>query len=161
MLALRPSERFLEVGFGGGALLRAARAEGAEVSGVDVSEAMVRRARGLDVRLASAGALPFPNGGFDKAASLHSLYFWPDPETALRELARVLRPGGRLVLGFEPAAKMRSWPGHRHGFRLFEVEEVRACMEGAGFGGLEERWGRGRKPAHFCCLSAARIGANG
>jgi hypothetical protein len=41
------------------------------------------------------------------------------------------------------------------------VEEVRSLFAGAGFGEIEERWGRGRKPRLFCCLSATRIGANG
>ncbi|HEX8579678.1 MAG TPA: class I SAM-dependent methyltransferase [Allosphingosinicella sp.] len=160
-LALEPGERFLEVGFGGGALLRSARAAGAEVSGVDMSQAMVERARGLDVHLASAQALPFADGAFDKVASLNSLYFWPDPHAAFAEIARVIRPGGRLVIGFEPAAQLRKYPGHVHGFRLFEVAEVRALMEQAGFGENSEGWGKGRKPDLFCCLSGTRIGANG
>jgi ubiquinone/menaquinone biosynthesis C-methylase UbiE len=160
-LALVPGERFLEIGFGGAALLRAAKAAGAEVSGADVSEAMVSRARGLDVHLASAEALPLEDARFDKAASLNSLYFWPDPERAMAEIARVLRPGGRLLLGFEPPAELRKYRGHIHGFRLFEVAEVRALMEAAGFGGIVERWGRGRKPDLFCCLSGTRNGANG
>jgi SAM-dependent methyltransferase len=122
---------------------------------------MVSRAQGLDVHLASAETLPFANGSFDKAASLNSLYFWPDPERALDEIARVLRPGGWLLLGLEPAAELRKYPGHVHGFRLFEVAEVRALMETAGFGGLTERWGRGHKPDLFCCLSGTLNGANG
>jgi ubiquinone/menaquinone biosynthesis C-methylase UbiE len=160
-LALVPGERFLEIGFGGGALLRAARAVGAQVSGADVSEAMVARAKGLDVRVAIAEVLPFEDGRFNKAASLNSLYFWPDPERALGEIARVLRPGGRLLLGFEPPAELRKYPGHVYGFRLFEVAEVRALMEAAGFGAITERWGTGRKPDLFCCLSGTLKGANG
>jgi SAM-dependent methyltransferase len=160
-LALQPGERFLEIGFGGGALLRSAREAGAAVSGVDVSKAMVERARGFDVHLASAEALPFVDGAFDKVASLNSLYFWADPKAPLAELARVVRPGGRLLIGFEPAAELRRYPGHVYGFRLFEVAEVRALMEGAGFAETSERWGKGRKPDLFCCLSGTRIGANG
>jgi hypothetical protein len=73
----------------------------------------------------------------------------------------VLRPGGRLLLGFEPASELRKYSGHVYGFRLFEVAEVRALMEAAGFGAITERWGRGRKPDLFCCLSGTLKDANG
>jgi ubiquinone/menaquinone biosynthesis C-methylase UbiE len=95
-----------------------------------------------------------------KAVSVNSLYFWPDPAAALAELARVMKPGARLAIVFEPAAELRKWPGHRFGFRLFEPAEVKAMMEQAGFTDVVERWGTGRRPARFCCLSGERIDAN-
>jgi SAM-dependent methyltransferase len=161
LVAPAPGERVLEIGFGGGGLLRMMRMAGAQVAGVDVSEAMVRRLRGFDVHVASAERLPFGEARFDSAVSLNSLYFWPDPHGAFAEIARVVRPGGVLVIGFEPPEELRKWPGHRHGFRLFDVAEVKALMEEAGFGKIEESWGTGHKPDRFCCLSATRIGANG
>lgn len=159
-MRLQPGARVLEVGFGGGALLRAMAAKGADAWGVEVSEAMVARARGLNVRLAPAESLPFDDGSFDRAVSVNSLYFWPDPAAALSELARVVKSGGRLTLCFEPAEELRKWPGHRFGFRLFEVANVKALMIGGGFDGIQEKWGMGRKPDRFCCLSGTRIGAN-
>ena len=156
-LALAPGDRFLEIGFGGGALLRAAEAAGAEVSGVDLSGAMVDRATGMDVHLASAEALPFADGSFHKAASLNSLYFWPDLPGALGELARVIVPGGTLLLGFEPPEELRKWPGHRHGFRLYEAEELVRLAAAAGFGNPHIAEGRGRKPDRFLCLSLERL----
>lgn len=162
----------VEIGFGGGDLIARLLARGARrVTGVEVSEAMLARARRrfrgavaqLRVRLvqASAEALPLADASADAALSLNSVYFWPDPEGAFGELARVVRPGGRLLVAFEPPEELRKWPGHRHGFRLWEVSEVRALMEQAGFELVEESWGTGRRPDRFCCLSATRGGANG
>jgi SAM-dependent methyltransferase len=164
MLAPKPGERLLDVGFGGGGLIAALHRAGAVPIGVDVSETMVARGRrrfpGIELHCAPAHNLPLADSSVAKAVSLNSLYFWVDPAAGFAELARVIVPGGRLVIGFEPPQELRKWPGHRHGFRLFEVQEVTKLMSEAGFGSIEEKWGCGRKPDLFCCLSGARIGAN-
>ena len=170
-LRLERQDWVLEVGFGGGGLLRSLLlGTRGEVFGADISDAAIRRARdrfARDVRRgrlhllkASVESLKLPPETVTKAVSVNSLYFWADPAAALAELARVTKPGGRLVLVFEPAGELRKWPGHRFGFRLFEPAEVRALMEAAGFADIAERWGTGRRPARFCCLSGERIGAN-
>jgi ubiquinone/menaquinone biosynthesis C-methylase UbiE len=147
-LAAPAGERVLEIGFGGGGVLAALHDAGCKVAGVDVSQEMVARGqrRLPDAALYAAPVerLPFNEAEFDVAVSLNSLYFWPDLRAAFAELARVVRPGGRLVLGFEPPEELIKWRGHRYGFRLVSVEEARALMEAAGFGGIEERWGTGR-----------------
>jgi arsenite methyltransferase len=162
----------LEVGFGGGDLLRSIlAATSREVFGAELSPAMLARARRRFVRevrrgrlrlyLASAERLPLPDSAVDKAVSVNSVYFWPDPAAALAELARVVKAGGRLVLCFEPPEELRKWPGHRFGFRHIEVDQVRRLMEQAGFADVGEAWGAGRRPDRFCALSGERRGANG
>jgi SAM-dependent methyltransferase len=170
-LKLEREDWVLEVGFGGGGLLRSLLlGTRGEVFGADLSEMLIARARvrfARDVRRgrlhlyrASVESLPLPPATVTRAVSVNSLYFWPDPAAAMAELARVVKPGGRLAIAFEPAAELRKWPGHRYGFRLFEVAEVQALMEAAGFGPIEQSWGTGRRPARFCCLSGERIDAN-
>jgi arsenite methyltransferase len=166
-LEARRDDRMLEVGFGGGGLLAMLlAATDGRVVGVDASEAMVSRARRrfrsvtrLMIHQASVDALPLEDASVDKACSVNSLYFWSDPAAALAELARVIAPGGRLVLGFEPPEELRKWPGHQYGFHLLGEEEVWALMEAAGFTAIRRAEGRGRNPDVFLCLTGERAAA--
>jgi ubiquinone/menaquinone biosynthesis C-methylase UbiE len=170
-LDLQHRDRVLEVGFGGGALLgRVLGATSGEVFGLDHSEAMVARAQRrfcrqvekgrLRLWTGSAESIPLPHGSIHKAVSVDSLYFWSNPQAVLAELARLVRPGGLLVLCFEAPEEVRKWPGHVHGFRLHEEGEIRALMEVAGFSDFQTREGTGRKPDRFLCLSGRRLDAN-
>ncbi len=101
-LDLRPGERLLEIGCGGGLLLRDALRAGACVTGLDHSAEMVALARELapeaDVVLGRAEALPFPDGAFSAVAMSVVFFFFEEPLTVLRECRRVMSPGGRLAL---------------------------------------------------------------
>ena len=163
-LEIGPSDDLLEVGFGGGGLLAKLleRTDG-QVIGVDLSPEMVERARRrfrgegrLRLFRGSVQALPLASHSVDKACSVNNVYFWPDPVAALSELARVLKPGGRLALCFEPPSELKKWPGHRFGFRLSEEAELRQLMASAGFDHLRVSEGRGRKPDYFLCLTGER-----
>lgn len=93
-------ERVLEVGPGRGELAERISTElGAEVVAIDQSERMVElaRARGVDARVGDVQSLPFDDGTFDCAVAAFMLYHVPEVDRGLAELARVLRPGGRLV----------------------------------------------------------------
>jgi SAM-dependent methyltransferase len=100
VVELRP-KRILEVGCGWGELAEwLARDTGAEVVAVDLSARMVElsRERGVDVRVGDVQELGFADGEFDVAVAAWMLYHVPDLDRGIAELARVLRPGGRLVV---------------------------------------------------------------
>lgn len=110
-------DRVLDVGCGTGIVAReCARRVGEEgdVAGIDISEDMLavarRAAPELDWHLGDAGELPFGDGSFDRVVSQFALMFFPDPELAITQMWRVLRPGGSLavaVLGDIPPAYQR------------------------------------------------------
>lgn len=114
LLDIQSRDRVLEIGFGPGVGLEflASAAPSATIAGVDVSNEMLRLAASrnraaidggrMTLRLASAEGLPFPRQSFDKAFSINSLHIWSEPAVGLREVLRVLRPGGRIAFAFSP-----------------------------------------------------------
>lgn len=94
--------RALDVGCGRGLLLRAFRERGWKVDGTEMSESAAAYARDMlkiPVQITPAVSLPWPDGTFDVVSMWHVLEHLPDPSVALREAARVLRPGGALFAG--------------------------------------------------------------
>lgn len=146
LLALKPGDRVLEVGFGHGRTLAPAAAlvPGGFVAGVDVSEQMVRMAghynrrlieKGqVELKLADSSRLPYPDECFDKLYAIHTLYFWAEPRLHLREIARVMKEGSCLVIGFRPRDDERAvanFPATV--YRFYTSGEVRSMLKEAGF----------------------------
>ena len=99
-IAAAHPRRVLEVGGGEGELAeRVLKELEVEVVGVDQSDGMVeiQRSKGIDARVGDVQALPFDDEEFDVAVAAWMLYHVPDLDLGLAELARVLKPGGRLV----------------------------------------------------------------
>jgi 2-polyprenyl-3-methyl-5-hydroxy-6-metoxy-1,4-benzoquinol methylase len=106
-----PSGRLLEVGCGGGDMLKAMSKLGWRVEGVDFDPKAVERARaqGLTVSLGTLEAQAYPDESFDAIAMIHVIEHVHEPLELLRECRRVLKPGGRLLVVTPNAG---SW-GHR------------------------------------------------
>jgi SAM-dependent methyltransferase len=138
-------DHVLDVGCGHGRSLSelATRASMGHVVGADPSGLMVEialqrnrpliQAARVEVVLATVESLPFADESFDKVLCVHVLYFWKDLDVSLREIARVMKPGGRLGLLFrtkaDPAA-IASFPAEI--YRFPELAEVTATIEQAG-----------------------------
>jgi len=91
----------LDIGCGSGLTLVLAARRGARPSGLDISPGLLGVARerlpDADLREGDMEALPFPDASFDAVVGVNAFQFADDPRRALREAARVVRPGGRLV----------------------------------------------------------------
>jgi SAM-dependent methyltransferase len=113
--------RVLDVGCGTGDWLRGALDAGASGAGIDSSAEMLARARARGLALARADArmLPVRNRVFDLARAAFCAGYLEDPELLIAELARIVRPGGRVWLAdFHPDAVARGW---KRAFRTGET----------------------------------------
>jgi ubiquinone/menaquinone biosynthesis C-methylase UbiE len=140
-----PKDFVLEVGFGGGALLAQlsrvvveGRVSGADFSSVAVEACGKRFARlitsgRVDLHCANVEHLPFAPDTFAKVCTVNTIYFWSAPPEALAEIRRVLKPDGLVVVCLTPRALMKDREVMRHGFTLYEPEEVSAFLSVAGF----------------------------
>ena len=121
-------KRVLDVGTGDGTYALEAAARGAVVTGVDVEVEMLEAARAraasrgveISLRQGLAETLPFEDASFDVVIAVAMLCFVPNAAEAVREMARVLAPGGRLVLGelarfsvWAAERRVRGWLGAR------------------------------------------------
>lgn len=148
------SLRILDVGCGDGLLAVELSRRGADMTGVDASEAMIAAAKAragaenLPVRFepARADALPFPDETFDVVSAVTVLCFVDDADRAIREMVRVLRPGGRLMLGelgrislWAILRRIRGWLGSAtwRAARFRTPGELSALAERAGLSSIE------------------------
>ena len=164
---MEPGRKALDVGCGDGARYGArVHASGVEIHGVDISEVAVEfaRARGINARVASlVDPLPYPDASFDVAVCLEVLEHLVDPAIVTREIARVLKPGGRALLSvpnsafwttrvelmftghFNPRGSpvtQRAFPWRDPHLRFFNFSSMKAMLAESGLrtvknGGLE------------------------
>ena len=146
--------RVLDVGCGLGALAAAAAPRGADPNALDqapgIRDKAPRRHPEISFVLGDAEALPFADGSFDAVAAAFVVNHVPDPERAAAELARVVRPGGRVaaamwgppdevaLLGLPSAAAVaaglddRAIPAGPRAERFTDAGELRGLLRGAG-----------------------------
>ena len=154
---IHPDAVILDVGCGGGGAVRilAQAACRGKVYGVDYSEDVLPTARRTNRALIDQGRveieqgtvsdLPFPGDTFDVVTAFETTIFWPSLVDDLREVRRVLKPGGTLVIANEAYADAGSRFERRNarwsrlaGFEQLQTpEETRQCMMSAGYASTE------------------------
>ena len=146
LMGISSSARVLDVGCGSGwaTRLMAEKARDGRVVGIDIADEMITVARetsaqfsNVEFRVASAEALPFADDEFTAAFSMESLYYYADVLQALKEIKRVLGPGGLFVTVVD--LYKENLPSHQWieqlkvPVHLLSIPEYRSLFEAAGF----------------------------
>ena len=149
--------RVLDIGCGDGSLAIELHRRGAIVTGIDRSSAMIDAAKAAALHrhaqipfiVAPAEAIPFPPARFDVVVAVTVLCFVQEPAPVFSEIARVLRPGGRLAIGelgkwssWAAARRIRAWLGSPL-WRLGRFRTARELQALARQAGLEPGGVRG------------------
>ena len=156
VLNLQPEDDLLEVACGGGSFLKRYASHLRKVAGIDLSDIQVKLAkRRLRSRIAAgtaeivqgdASRLPWDDNSFSVATTMGSFIGFPEPMESLKEMHRVLRPGGRAVVSIEHNAedgKDHSKEIKRHGMWIWTEDEVRGMMKEAGFSEISITYDKG------------------
>ncbi|MGD1910018.1 MAG: class I SAM-dependent methyltransferase [Rivularia sp. (in: cyanobacteria)] len=137
--------RVLELGFGGGYLLNKLlkNPEVEFVAGVDVSPEMVEFCQKRFSSQIKAGKLKLNYGNtinqanfnhsFTKICTVNTIYFWSDVKQTLTQLYQILEEEGSLVICFNSKDFLKKTTLPKHGFQVYETEEVKRMMKAVGF----------------------------
>ncbi len=156
LLQLAQPGTVLEIGFGQGRTASRLLGAGHRMAGTDVSAAMVAEASARNRRACADGraqlvrsdgvTIAFPDDHADAALSVHAIYFMAEPAATIAEIARVLRPGGRVALaclvGDDP---MPAWMD-RSIYRIPTISAIEAMLVAGGFTAIVHE--PGRRSAH-------------
>jgi ubiquinone/menaquinone biosynthesis C-methylase UbiE len=144
-LEANDNDKILEIGFGNGKFFPElnSKAKNIHITGIDLSHEMVRQAvrnnidlhksGRMNAKVGSSDDLPFPDDSFDKVFCINVIYFWENPTSHLKEILRVLKPGGLFITGFRPKENMLQLPFTRYGFLLYTEDEWKELLTAKGF----------------------------
>lgn len=150
-LDLAPGAEVLEVGFGGGVALALLLGHDPtlRITGIDLAPDMIELARRrfaaelrsgrLQLTQGVAEQLPFPTSHFDAACTANCVYFWSDLDAGLRELARVLRPGGALVIAINAPEALIAAGFAARGLHTLSADALVLRLHSAGFADAQAR----------------------
>lgn len=134
----------LEIGFASGEYLKYFLENGIKkVYGIDYSNDMINEAskrnknfidkNKVELKLASADNIPYPNDYFESICSINTIYFWDNLHQTINEIKRVLKPNGHLCVGFRSKDKVEKYEFTNFGFKLYSLLDAKNLFTQNGF----------------------------
>lgn len=144
LIDFKDNMKMLDIGCGGGATLKRLlkRSKNALVYGIDISEDSVAKARKINrdsidkqvfVVQGSVSQLPYEDGKFDVVTAVETVYFWPNLPDNLKEVRRVLKPGGQFAIMVEVVDSDSKWTDVVEGMTAYQPEQLKNLLDAAGF----------------------------
>ncbi len=164
-LSLRANDHVLEIGFGPGELIYAMTAQTVDgmIEGVDFSEPMLAMAEKRNRKAIRAGKVKLHRGDFDTLsfngrrfdliATVNTVYFWPEPETTMAKIAALLKPDGRVAIGFHDKNDMTGSALSRDVFRFYATADMEALLAScSAFKNIQILSRKGKTRTLYCAL---------
>jgi len=143
-LDISPSHHVLDLGFGGGLmfspLLRALTT--GKLYGLEISRTMIEQASKkyskpilegkLELKEGTVDKMSFVDGQFDRILTVNTVYFWPNVDAGLVEIARVLKPGGLVGIGYRSRGTLVSLGYEKYGVNAVSEDKVESAAKSAG-----------------------------
>jgi len=151
LMQLKNNESILEIGFGNGKFFNKlfSKADNLQISGLEYSKEMIEEANinnqsaissgKLNIQFGNCSNMPFPDNSFDKLFCINVIYLWEDPANHLKEIRRVLKPGGRFYTGIRTKESMLKIPFTKFGFIIYNENEWKSILQKNDFSFIEAK----------------------
>ena len=162
---LQPTEQdhLLEIGFGGGNLIKQLATNGLpnQFTGLELSTEATRLCEKqyhplitqgrVNLHTTNTSTLPFEPGQFNKVCSINALYFWPNPIDVLAECRRVLSPNGTFYLCYNTKDLLDLYGFSHIGLRGYSVPQIETLFSESGFNNIQTTSARSIRNGSFYC----------
>lgn len=139
-LSINKKDHLLEIGFGTGKLMNTIAPQLKEglIDGIDFSKTMVDLAKKKNrkyikqgktkIHLGDFDAVPFKEDTYDKIFTVNTVYFWQNPNRTITKINRLLRPGGKVVIGFHAKHEMEKMSLHKDIFKYYSPHDMKNLL---------------------------------
>jgi len=143
-ISIEENDHALEIGSGTGTLIKnvADHLSKGFIEGVDFSKPMVAIAQKknrkhinkgkVKIHLGDFDEVAFDSNCFDKIFTVNTIYFWKNPDTTISKIYRILKPGGKLVIGFHDKSEMEKMPLNRDVFKYYSTHDLKELLSNHG-----------------------------